>query len=240
VPAEVLPEYRIKARNTSVNSENAIHHDTVARQYGFGGGLVPGVTVYAYLTHSLVEAFGTPWLDRGTAAVRFLKPIFDGEAVLVTGLVTSREVSGLSATLTARTERGEDCALMSVTLPAGSPTPVNLATYHARPLPEERPAATREYLSGLTDLGTPVTVFDVDAATEYLDKVGDDLALYRGARARAPGVLPGPGQPRPLAQCPPGSVDPREKHGPPSGLGARRRDSLDPRPRALGLREEGA
>jgi len=72
VTAERLPEYRVKARNTSERSENKIHDDAVARQYGFRGGLVPGVTVYAYMTHPLVEAFGTGWLERGTASVRFV------------------------------------------------------------------------------------------------------------------------------------------------------------------------
>src|SRR5207302_231660 len=75
---ERLPEYHVKARNTSSSSENKIHDEQIARQYGFRGALVPGVTVYAYLTHPLVEAFGAAWLERGTANVRFLKPIHDG------------------------------------------------------------------------------------------------------------------------------------------------------------------
>ena len=37
--------YHVKARNPATESENKIHHDDVARQYGFAGGLVPGVTV---------------------------------------------------------------------------------------------------------------------------------------------------------------------------------------------------
>ena len=48
--AERLPSYTVKARNTSTSSENKIHDDAVAKTYGFRGGLVPGVTVYAYLT----------------------------------------------------------------------------------------------------------------------------------------------------------------------------------------------
>src|SRR5262249_50843590 len=74
---EQLPEYHVKARNTSSSSENKIHDEQIARQYGFRGALVPGVTVYAYLTHPLVEAFGAAWLERGTANVRFAKPIHD-------------------------------------------------------------------------------------------------------------------------------------------------------------------
>src|SRR5207249_11355803 len=91
-----LPEYRVKARNTAESPENKIHDDAVARQYGFRGGPVPGVTVYAYLTHPLVAAFGAAWLERGTANVRFLKPIHDGEEVRLAGAVTARDAKGLS------------------------------------------------------------------------------------------------------------------------------------------------
>src|SRR5438309_947388 len=69
-----LPEYRVKARNTAESPENKIHDDAVARQYGFRGGLVPGVTVYAYLTHPLVAAFGAAGLDRGARG--FVHPGF--------------------------------------------------------------------------------------------------------------------------------------------------------------------
>ena len=86
---ESLPSYGVKARNTSAHSENKIHDDAVARQYGFRGGLVPGVTVYAYLTEPLVAAFGAAWLQRGTASVRFHKPVFDGEELTVAGDVTA-------------------------------------------------------------------------------------------------------------------------------------------------------
>jgi hypothetical protein len=37
--------YRVEAFNTAKASENKIHDDAVARRFGFGGGLVPGVDV---------------------------------------------------------------------------------------------------------------------------------------------------------------------------------------------------
>jgi acyl dehydratase len=116
------------------------------------------VTVYAYLTHPLVEAYGAAWLERGTASVRFLKPIHDGEEVRVVG---------------------------AVTLPAGAPVSVNLALYPAAPLPGERPLATREHWASLDALGTPVNPYDEARAAEYLERVSDTLALYRGARGWA-------------------------------------------------------
>ena len=90
--AAALPEYRLKARNTSTQSENAIHHDDVAKRYGFGGGLVPGVTVYAYLTHPLVEAWGPAWLERGTSSVRFTRPLLDGDETVIAGTADRGDV----------------------------------------------------------------------------------------------------------------------------------------------------
>jgi acyl dehydratase len=184
VPPHSALEYRITARNTSKQSENLIHDDATARRYGFGGGLVPGVTVYAYLTHPLVAEFGAAWLDRGTATVRFVKPIFDGDEVVISGSVTERSATGTTVSLVARGGRGDECAVMSAAIPAGLPTPVNLAPYREGPLPVERPLASREHFLATTDLGTPVTVYDGTRAAEYLAKVDDPLAIYRGPDAR--------------------------------------------------------
>lgn len=184
MPADLLPEYRVKARNTARTSENAIHDDAVARRYGFQGGLVPGVTVYAYCTHPLVDAFGTAWLERGTATVRFVRPVLDADTLIVAGAVTARDASGMSAALTARTERDGECAVLAVTLPAGQPTAVNTALYREMPLPEDRPVATREHLLDLPGLGTPLAHYDEALAAEYLDRVDEPLPIYRGHGGR--------------------------------------------------------
>src|SRR5882724_9509126 len=129
VNPEPLPEYLVKARNTSSNSENKIHDDATARRYGFRGALVPGVTVYAYLTEPLVAAFGAAWLQRGTATVRFHKPVLDGEELKVAAVVTGRETGRTAVAVTAATAAEPEAATLGATLPAGSPTPVNLAMY---------------------------------------------------------------------------------------------------------------
>ena len=41
--------HELVAYNTAIASDNKIHDDSVAHQFGFKGGLVPGVDVYAYL-----------------------------------------------------------------------------------------------------------------------------------------------------------------------------------------------
>lgn len=177
---EHLPEYRVRARNTSAGGENPIHDDGVARQHGFRGGLVPGVTVYAYLTYPLVATLGIPWLARGTATVRFVKPVLDGEEAIVTGTITARDASGLSATVTARTAASGECAVATATLPADPPAPLNTALYRVAPLPAERPPVSREHLEGLEALGTPKTLYDEERARAFLEGVSDGLAVYRG------------------------------------------------------------
>jgi len=73
----------IKAVNTAADSENKIHDDRVAAQFGFRGGLVPGVTVYGYLAEAALRHFGDEWLERGAMDVRFQQPIYHGEEIEV-------------------------------------------------------------------------------------------------------------------------------------------------------------
>src|SRR5262245_3310193 len=65
-----LEAHRVTAYNTSKQSENKIHDDTVARRYGFSGGLVPGVDVMAYMMHLPVAKWGRAFLDRGLIEAR--------------------------------------------------------------------------------------------------------------------------------------------------------------------------
>ena len=67
------------ALNTAPDSENRIHSDELAQEYGFEGGLVPGVTISAYLVHPLVELWGKDWLDKGYANCRITSPLYDEE-----------------------------------------------------------------------------------------------------------------------------------------------------------------
>ena len=176
-----MPVYRVKARNVSSTGENAIHDDDTARRYGFRGALVPGVMVYAYMTHPLASAFGAAWLTRGTASVRFVKPVLDGEEMVVRGTVTARDATGVRVMLSAGTAAEAECATLSATIPAGRPTPVNVAMYRTASVPDPRPAATREHLSSVGALGTWPAHYDPARATDYLAKIDDPLAVYRGA-----------------------------------------------------------
>lgn len=92
-----LSDWSTSAVNLPEHADNAIHTDEGARQAGFPGALVAGVTVYAYMTHVPATAWGVGWLERGGAEVRFRHPVMDRELVdlLVTdGTHVSAQVAG--------------------------------------------------------------------------------------------------------------------------------------------------
>ena len=68
-----------KAFNTAPNSENQIHREDMAKEFGFKGGLVPGVTVSAYLLHPIIEKWGLDWLEKGWAKCKITSPLYDKE-----------------------------------------------------------------------------------------------------------------------------------------------------------------
>lgn len=84
---DALPVAEQVARNTSTASENKIHDDAVARQYGFRGGLVPGATSYAYLASHLTRTLGPAWAAHGTSSIALVKPVYEGEIVSLGGRV---------------------------------------------------------------------------------------------------------------------------------------------------------
>ena len=89
-----LPRHRVSARMPADVTENKIHEDGLARELGFRGGLVPGVTVYAWMTHPVVAALGVPWLERGTFRARFQSPVYFDEPVVIEAAVASRTGQG--------------------------------------------------------------------------------------------------------------------------------------------------
>ncbi len=80
----MIEPLRIRAVNTAADSENKIHDDRIAAQYGFRGGLVPGVTVYGYLAAAVLDHFGDTCLNRGAMDVRFHQPVYEGDEAIVT------------------------------------------------------------------------------------------------------------------------------------------------------------
>jgi len=76
----MISSWQAQAFNQVPDSDNQIHGDELAQAYGFTGGLVPGVTISAYLAHPAVTSWGLRWLDHGFAHVKVTSPLYDGES----------------------------------------------------------------------------------------------------------------------------------------------------------------
>ncbi len=173
--------YRVLATNLATTSTNKIHDDAVAQQYGFKGGLVPGVEVYAYLTNPLVEQ-SRDWLTQGSMHIRLRRPVYDGGWVTVT--VTDEGDGTLG--VVGRDEDGTECAVATARLHGDTNAP---PTYPRVPLPDPPPRASTESLRPGAPLGTVDEQFDAARAEEYLDAIGETLPVYRAEKVAHPGWL---------------------------------------------------
>jgi len=171
--------HRVTARNTARSSPNKIHDTDTARAYGFEGGLVPGVTIFAWMCGPPLEAFGAAWLDRGAISARFAKPVYEGDDVTISA-TTSED--GFDLELQARD--------IVVATGSASITPWgDFVALERRPLPAAPPPASPETLTPGLALGTIDATYETERAREYLRSIGADHATPAEARVAHPGWL---------------------------------------------------
>lgn len=177
-----LETYRVSAYNTAKQSENKMHDDTVARRFGFSGGLVPGVDVMAYMMHQPVAKWGRDFLELGLIEARFIKPVYDGENVEVSAVESDGALAiGVES-------RGEVCATGSASLPATAPM-LSLGDFaEVAAVAERRPVNAASYELGKW-LGTIPCAWADDAATEYLADIREADPIYAREGLGHPGLL---------------------------------------------------
>jgi acyl dehydratase len=176
------PPHRLSAYNLAKQSENKMHDDTVARRFGFTGGLVPGVDVFAYMSHMPVAKWGRAFLERGLMDGRFVKPVYDGEMAEVTA-----EDDG-DGILIKVTSRGELCASGRASLKAAAPQ-VSLNDFtDVAPVAKRDPVDSRSYEVDKW-LGIPAYTQTTDAATQYLADIRETDTLYSRDSLMHPGML---------------------------------------------------
>lgn len=158
-----LPEYRVQAVNTAAGHENRIHSDEVAGQFGFRGGLVPGVNVYGYMTVPIVAHFGHVWLEQGWMRARFKEPFYEGEEVVV------RASAGPDGTVCVDAGRASAEAGLHT-----DPAPAPLLE---APLPVIRPSPTPELIRPGLELGS-FSENLAQAQARLLPALADPYPLY--------------------------------------------------------------
>jgi acyl dehydratase len=179
---DALAPYRVIAFNSARQSENKMHDDGVARQFGFGGGLVPGVDVYAYMTHPAVARWRRGFLEHGVLEARFVKPVYDGEPTTV----TAREANGgLDIEVLCRAEL---CATGHARL--GSAPPPPLDAFQAVPAVVDRPPADQATLARDRWLGIRPLTVTAQFAAQYYDDVRENDPIYAAEGLCHAGLLP--------------------------------------------------
>jgi acyl dehydratase len=166
--------YRVQACNLSHASENKIHDEAVARRFGFGGALVAGVEVYAYMAHLPVARWGVEWLERGTAECRFVKPVYDARVVTVSATESAGTLS------IAVESEGERCANGTAALPELASGTAALSAYEAAPTPDPaaRPDASEATLSPGRRLSSRPLHLTQAELDRYLADIREALPLY--------------------------------------------------------------
>ena len=182
---DALPGYRVQARNLSHASENKIHDDDVARRFGFQGGLVPGVEVYAYMTHLPAARWGVGWLERGTADCRFFKPVYDGKLTTVSATGSMHELA-----ITVESE-GERCATGAAALPEETGAAARPAIPDAAPVPapDDRPDPDETTLAVGRRLSSNPVHFTPERLQQYLADIRETEPLYARAKLIHPAFM---------------------------------------------------
>jgi hypothetical protein len=180
--------YRVVARNPAAASENRIHADDVAQRYGFQGGLVPGVTVYGYACHALVEALGPAWVNQGRAHMRFVAPCYEGEELVIT--VQTASSSPLAVDVSTGERR---CVVGSAALTSDGPDGLDFPAIPAgrAPAPEDRPRPDEHFFVAGRVLGTVALATDQATADAYLTAIGEPSTTYAVDGVVHPGHLLG-------------------------------------------------
>lgn len=164
-----LPVHRLRAVNTAPDSENKMHDDGVAAQFGFRGGLVPGITVYGYMMAPVVE-HAPQWLENGSMKVRFLEPFYDGDPVVVRAEVGDDG----SIRIVAERENGAVCATGTASLMRDIMTEPQVIP--EKSLPSERPVPSTDTILPGNALGSFVE--ELDAATpERLLRFSNEILM---------------------------------------------------------------
>ncbi len=193
-PGQSAPPLTKIARNFASASENKIHSDEEARRYGLKGGLVGGVSLYAYASELLVALLGPRWLQSGRASVRFVRPVYDGETVNV--IATRAAIAGgegLRLEYVILAPEGQTCVLGDAAV-GENPPALPEWRYELWPgrasLRGERPPLTPQSIPLGAALDRHTVLFDPETVQRYADDHEDPGAWYRGGSVFGLPIVP--------------------------------------------------
>lgn len=157
--------------------KGTIHEDAAARAAGYRAALIPGAFVYGHATRLALDIFGEHWLERGTATVRFRRPVYDGDRLTVACGPLAAGEKGREGPLTVHNAEGELVLDGSLGL-AGAP-PVPPADLPLLPTLEPRFVVTPGGIEPGLRLGSPGTVLTAEMVAESLADFHETAPVYR-------------------------------------------------------------
>ena len=179
-----IAEHSVIAQNTGHGSDNKIHDDEIAQKFGFSGALVPGVDVYAYMTHAPVSHWGADWLRKGFMHVRLAKPVYEGDQTVVSASLKKSGEMIVSAST-----GGPICGEGKASLEAPTSPPQIVISRREMPDYDHRPVASASTLATNTVLGARDEGPALANHPAYLASVSEDLTIYHEEGWVHPGYI---------------------------------------------------
>lgn len=162
-----------QAFNQVPDSDNRIHSDELAREYGFTGALVPGVTISCYLVQPAVQAWGLHWLERGAVHATIKSPVYDERDFRVE--VTQQPLPDRYHAQLLSEERL--CATAEVWLPEALEVEPECQQHGLMADDYAAPEATREVMEKLRTHGCPAKAFLWSAEHEMATYLRDQTSM---------------------------------------------------------------
>ncbi len=177
--------HEVSAFNLSATSENKIHDDNIAQKFGFKGGLVPGVEVYAYMSNLPVQQFGPEWLSSGAAECRFVQPVYDGRQAIASAFPQN------DGNLLMKVESEGVLCGSGTASPNHNTSAPEIANYATAALPDFnlRPDAAPDTLVEGQIMGTFVQEMKANELTQYLTDGRENIKFYAANEVVHPGWL---------------------------------------------------
>jgi len=135
-PAQATVEARL---DDSPAYAGSAHDTATARRMGYKAALIPGAFVYGHATRLAVDAWGMDWIERGSIATRFRRPVYYGDRLTLQVAELVRAGDSVRADLRITNADGEEVVTGWIGLPDEVPPAPDIADLPMLPRPDPPP-----------------------------------------------------------------------------------------------------
>lgn len=127
-PGQALPtldrqvnKEHVRAYAEASGDHNPLHLDeSFAATTQFGKPIAHGMLALAIVSEMLAQSFGQHWLTAGSLKARFKGPVYVGEGISISALVSKESLEGdsrlLTCNVTLKNSRGEEAVTATATV----------------------------------------------------------------------------------------------------------------------------